>query len=346
MCLQWSSLLKLGSYVKVLFSVNMIVAINVLFILFDLIAIIMCAKESSLVDFFESFFFYIYIFGDALKNIFFSLLLAFYGIRLIIKFYRYSTIELNEKEDSHNLLQRQHSVFSTALSRLTITLIVASFCFVTRLIMLILKSIALNSEDTVTSSTFPLFGFYWFCFSDFIPRVLPSLTFVLLMRSKRRGIKRELDTSLHKGISNSRQSNRNSNRFTYLGDEEDYDEDESSNLEDYFSEDDDADSETESISLFDPPPGSFIDDHTYSSTPLVGRYKYSSNLGSGQNVNSNDRDESDAEEKPHASSASSGIRRLSDEAVSRERKRHELNAASSNEMSLTSFRTLTGSGDL
>ena len=325
--------------------------INIVFILFDLLAIIMCAKASTLVDFFESFFFYIYIFGDALKNIFFSLFLAFYGLRLIMKFYRYSTIELNERIcDSNNILQRQHSVFSTALSRLTITLIIASVCFVTRLIMLILKSIALNSNDTITTSAFPLFGFYWFCFSDFIPRMLPSITFVLLMRSKRRGIKRELDTSLQKGTINSRHSH--GHRFIYVGDEEEYDEDEHES--DFFSGDEDEDSDTESISLFDPPPGSFIDDKSYSTSPFVGGHNSNISFGSvdlsrsNEEYNYKEESDDDAEEggsqaRKHVISSSSGMKRLSANEVLKERRRLQHNSA---EVSLTSFRNLSGGGDL
>lgn len=183
---------------KVLFSRKVLIVINVLFAVFDFFAIVMCARADSLVDFFESYFFYIYIFGDALKNIFFSIFLAFHGVRLIMKFYRYSTIELNSR-DVNSSHSKGNSVFSTALSRLTVTLVVASCCFVIRLMMLIVKSVALSSNDTVTSKEFPLFGLLWFCFSDFIPRVLPSTTFVLLMRSRRREVKREMESSLSGG---------------------------------------------------------------------------------------------------------------------------------------------------
>jgi hypothetical protein len=336
-CIQWSSLLKFGSYVKILFSRNVIIIINFLFIILDLAAIVMCAMESSLVDFFESDFFYVYIFGDALKNISFSLLLAFYGIRLIMKFYRYSTIELNENEAA-GVFNRNQSVFSTALSRLTVTVIIASFCFVTRLVMLILKSIALNSDDTITSEKFTLFGFYWFCFSDFIPRVLPSITFVLLMRSKRRGIKRELDSTLSKGLYSSRPSMSGGARFTYVGDEEDYDEDDSG--DEYYSDDDD---DTESVSLFDPPPGSFIHDKEYASSPFGGHYN---NLSTGDDEFENDDEFSRHTSSTKNRSGSSRVRKLSDEDIAAERRRHESNAATANEMSLTSFKHLAGGGKL
>lgn len=310
--------------------------INLVFIVLDIAAIVMCAMEPSLVDFFESDFFYIYIFGDALKNISFSLLLAFYGVRLILKFYRYSSIELNERNNVPGVLHnRNQSVFSTALSRLTVTVTIASLCFVTRLVMLILKSIALNSNDTITSERFPLFGFYWFCFSDFIPRVLPSFTFVLLMRSKRRGIKRELDSTLSKGLYSSRPSmpGNNTERFTYMGDEEDYDEDDSENEIDFYSDDEDA----ESVSLFDPPPGSFIHDNSYTTSPYHSDVHKSATY---QPVGTGTMDEVEFDE----SHRSATLTKLSEEDVEAERRRIESSAAASSEMSLTSFRQMSSPG--
>ena len=316
-CLQWSSLLKLGSYVKALFGVQVIISINVAFIILDLIAIIMCARESSLVDFFESDFFYVYIFGDALKNLFFSFLLAFNGVRLVIKFYHYSSIDLSDHVVQGKMLSKQHSVFSTALYRLTFSLSVATACFFSRLVMLIIKSIALNSDDTVTSDRFPLFGFYWFCLSDFIPRILPSLSFILLMKSKRRSFKREMDTSLNQS--------QDLQRYTYLGDDEECDDNDDGEVNvDYFSDDEDS----RSVSLFDPPPGSFIDDKDYNSTSRYYNYMQSSD------------EENDDESRGMYSLHS----RVSDADVARERMRLEKNTTT--EVSLTSFKNLEGGGDL
>ena len=81
---------------------------------------------------------------------------------------------------------KAHSVFGTALTRLTIVLSIATICFVIRISMLILKMAAFHSNTTISTPSAPLFGFVWFCASDFIPRCLPSFAFVYLMRGRRR----------------------------------------------------------------------------------------------------------------------------------------------------------------
>ena len=58
---------------------------------------ILCGQSQSLTQFFASSYFEVYTFIDTLKNVFYSGLLAFYGVKLIMKFYRYNSIELSER---------------------------------------------------------------------------------------------------------------------------------------------------------------------------------------------------------------------------------------------------------
>jgi hypothetical protein len=53
--------------------------------------------------------------------------------------------------------------------------------------MLILKMVALHAEDPgmITSESFSLFGIGWFVLADFIPRALPSVSFMIVMQSRR-----------------------------------------------------------------------------------------------------------------------------------------------------------------
>jgi hypothetical protein len=60
--------------------------------------------------------------------------------------------------------------------------------------MLTAKFIALYTDTTVTTKTAPLFGLLWFIFSDFIPRVIPTLSFVLLMQTRRRSRQSQLNS--------------------------------------------------------------------------------------------------------------------------------------------------------
>mmetsp|Transcript_20843 Transcript_20843/g.29977 ORF Transcript_20843/g.29977 Transcript_20843/m.29977 type:complete len:415 (-) Transcript_20843:76-1320(-) len=231
-CVQWSGLLKLGVYISIVYSMGGLLTANVVFGLSDLVAIIMCGLSSSLHDFFKSSFFEAYTFIDTIKNLMYSGFLAFYGVKLIVKFYRYSSIELNQRLFADRASDgNQSSVFSTALSRLTGVLVTVTICFMVRVCMLILKTVALHSERTVSSPTAPLFGFLWFCASDFVPRCVPSFAFVYLMQSKRRSRREGSNTQgsdLHKGLYSTRRSLQTSidpysGKFTYVGDEDEED---------------------------------------------------------------------------------------------------------------------------
>jgi hypothetical protein len=61
-------------------------------------------------------------------------------------------------------------------------MVICCFCFAVRIVMLILKYSELSGSDE-ESNPF-LFGFWWWIFSDFVPRSLPTITFLLLMRQR------------------------------------------------------------------------------------------------------------------------------------------------------------------
>jgi hypothetical protein len=69
--------------------------------------------------------------------------------------------------------------------RMTTVLVLSSACFLCRVCMLIAKMVEIHEDKSVTSAAFPLFGFLWFALSDFLPRVLPTMAFIFLMRTKR-----------------------------------------------------------------------------------------------------------------------------------------------------------------
>ena len=96
--------------------------------------------------------------------------------------------------------------------------------------MLVLKMAELHGSNDLTSSSFTFFGLLWFFFADFIPRVLPTISFVLLMRTRGRG-----SNESKSGITQSRGSHgvemgggisQNEDAFQFVkleGDEGDYD---------------------------------------------------------------------------------------------------------------------------
>lgn len=174
-CSQWAGLLQLGMIAGYIYSNSGLFFANIFFGLFDFIAAIFCLAADDLEMFFESFPFAVYILVDAVKTTFYSALLAYYGIKLVLKFYRYNKIEL---------AIGNNNIFGTALNRVTIVLMISTICSLVRISMLIMKLLATHTHMIVTRSYFSLFGLLWFVCSDFIPRVLPSYMFIILMRAK------------------------------------------------------------------------------------------------------------------------------------------------------------------
>lgn len=92
------------------------------------------------------------------------------------------------------------AVFTKVVLRMTTVLVLSSLCFMLRVVMLITKMIALHSDRlSLSTHNFPLFGMLWFTFSDFLPRALPSLAFIFLMRTKRPA-KQMRDNVQHKQV--------------------------------------------------------------------------------------------------------------------------------------------------
>mmetsp|Transcript_28956 Transcript_28956/g.62380 ORF Transcript_28956/g.62380 Transcript_28956/m.62380 type:complete len:170 (-) Transcript_28956:1059-1568(-) len=77
------------------------------------------------------------------------------------------------------------AVFLLVVIRLTFVLTVSTLCFALRVIFLILKIAELHTRDNLTTPEFAMYGVVWFTLADFLPRVVPSLAFMYLMRTKR-----------------------------------------------------------------------------------------------------------------------------------------------------------------
>lgn len=76
-------------------------------------------------------------------------------------------------------------VFLGVVLRITFVLVLTSVCFALRICMIILKILAMHTSAQITAPNFSLFGFAWTVLGDFIPRVVPALAFMQLMRNKR-----------------------------------------------------------------------------------------------------------------------------------------------------------------
>jgi hypothetical protein len=197
-CYQWSGLLELGSYSRAIYSKPALLAINIIFCANDIINSAFCILSNDLLAYFVSTSYAIYVMVEAVRNLIFSTFLSYYGLRLIRRFWHFSNIDARSKLSVtgkkgcclwfYGLLVRSEasSVFTTAVVRLTVVLCIATFCFLLRVVMLILKLVAYHDDSfSVTSTFFPLFGLLWFTLCDFIPRALPTISFMILMQSNK-----------------------------------------------------------------------------------------------------------------------------------------------------------------
>lgn len=211
-CRQWSGLLQLGSYFRLVYGLYGLIVSNICFALVDAAAVIICCSSDSLGAFFQSPEFQALTFIEGVRNCVYSLFLSYYGVKLVRRFWQFSRIErqspiLKDRScvsfacpllwydtdntttvfarSSHRNSSNQEAVFTRVVVRMTSVLILSSLCFLCRISMLVAKMVAVHASQRVTTPSFSLFGVLWFCLSDFIPRAAPSLAFIFLMSTKR-----------------------------------------------------------------------------------------------------------------------------------------------------------------
>jgi hypothetical protein len=144
-------------------------------------------------SFFSSTGFEVITFIEGVRNCVYSIFLAFYGIKLVKRFWHFSRIERQSTTRKSifaymvywDPVGEQDAVFTKVVLRMTSVLVLSSACYICRVGMLIAKMVAVHSSHCITNRTFTLFGFLWFLCSDFIPRTLPTIAFIFLMRTKK-----------------------------------------------------------------------------------------------------------------------------------------------------------------
>lgn len=183
-CRQWSGLLQLGSYFRMVYGYHGLIISNASFALVDFVAVVFCLTSKSLDQYFFSLAFVVVTFVEGFRNCVYSGFLTYYGLKLVKRFWHFSRLE-RQVTRRYCCYIADDQVFTRVVLRLTGVLFLTTMCFVFRMTMLVAKMAELHSPQELTSTSFTLFGFWWFAFSDFIPRALPSLAFIFLMRTKR-----------------------------------------------------------------------------------------------------------------------------------------------------------------
>jgi hypothetical protein len=202
-----------------------LIASNVLFDIIDIIALCWCASEPNLKDYFKSTEYLAFNTIEGLKNIVYFGVLFYHGVLLLRKLWNHSYEERmrgssvskvvhnyfdgfrrtssSNYEDfdsssgpsriSRSVNDKDAAVFLTVVVRLTLVLFLCFLCFSLRVAMEIVKIVFSTYPGGITTESFTHNGVAWFFCSDFIPRVIPSLAFMYLMRKKKQDRQQHLD---------------------------------------------------------------------------------------------------------------------------------------------------------
>jgi len=212
-----------GTYFNFLYSKYGLIVSNVLFDILDIFSLCWCASEPNLKDYFESIEYLAFNSLEAIKNIVYFGVLFYHGVLLLRKLWNHSYEERmrgsSVSKVVHNYFDgfrisgsnyddfdsssgppiarpandMDTAVFLTVVVRLTIVLFLCFLCFSLRVAMEIVKIVYSRRPGGITTESFTHNGVAWFFCSDFIPRVIPSLAFMYLMRKKKQDKQQHLD---------------------------------------------------------------------------------------------------------------------------------------------------------
>jgi len=204
------SVLEVGTYFSFLYSKYGLIASNVLFDIIDIIAFCWCASESSLKDYFKSTEYLAFNTIEGLKNIVYFGVLFYHGVLLLRKLWNHSYEErmrgssvnkvVHNYFDGFKMISGSNyeefeatapndedpAVFLPVVVRLTIALFLCFLCFSLRVAMMIVKIVYYRNPRGISTKSFTHNGVAWYFGSEFIPRVIPSLAFMYLMRKKKK----------------------------------------------------------------------------------------------------------------------------------------------------------------
>ena len=190
LCKQWCEILQAGdtagrsTILVVFYGKQGLIVSNVAFIIDDIVTLGICLSCASLDDFFHSTDFYVYTLLEGFRNIFYSALLLYYGVVLA---HRLGNIDFSIRGVGRFWDYIQHlrddstdHVLALKVFRISAVLALCTACFLLRVSMLIIKVATLDYNTNLSFSTF---GLVWFTLADFIPRVVPCLALMFMVRT-------------------------------------------------------------------------------------------------------------------------------------------------------------------
>mmetsp|Transcript_31609 Transcript_31609/g.44014 ORF Transcript_31609/g.44014 Transcript_31609/m.44014 type:complete len:342 (+) Transcript_31609:71-1096(+) len=173
-CSLWQETVAGGRKIT-LFTRPVLVTFNGIFFFFSLFGVWVCVHQETIFDFFETTFYAVYTVLTACKNLFFFAAISWSGFQILLPLYMVrcgSGLEEND-ENVPNLAAHLKPI----IFKIKVLVVVVSISGLLRFIMLCIKISILDS----TSSSYWFTSPAWWVFDDFVPRLLPTAGFMLLM---------------------------------------------------------------------------------------------------------------------------------------------------------------------
>lgn len=85
-CVVWAHLLQFGSYTSFIYRGRGVILTNFILAIISIISFLYCLKSTSLEQFLDSTVYSIYRGVEVIENLFYSIVVAFFGIKLVIRF--------------------------------------------------------------------------------------------------------------------------------------------------------------------------------------------------------------------------------------------------------------------
>jgi hypothetical protein len=140
--------------------------VNVIVLIMALVTIVLCILSKNMHSFFESDYFFFYALYDAAKNVFMGILMITTGKKKLVKI--------------RSFVHQQFPKAERNISNLLFAMGIATMCFISRMLMQVLKAVAL-SKDSKHIGDMRLYSLPFRIFDDFIPIGLPILPFLYIL---------------------------------------------------------------------------------------------------------------------------------------------------------------------
>jgi len=168
-CSLWQN--SIGSSSKMaLFQTPVLLRLNGSFLLLCIAGFVLCLRAKNIFDFFKTVFYTVYTVVDAGKNLFFFSVISWSGYMIIKPLWDHrARVDSIDETTEHR--------FKSILVKLELLLLACFISSTLRFGMLIYKVTILDASVRGSWYTGPV----WWLLSDFIPRLLPSVGFMVIM---------------------------------------------------------------------------------------------------------------------------------------------------------------------